>query len=287
MSELCHAVFCVSVDSAGVESPSAETLRRAADTAELLQQLRVPSSWTLDTPQRQLSLPPRSQSIVRLPSSVDSRGHLVRLLRGFHARFMEDGQSLSAVAADPYQARTYWDVFIRQRCFVVRPRLSEPTRTTSPQRGRGGLWSIPVSCSFAGGSHRTIRSQLAICHRRLLTAASQRGFFHLSIDVGNERTSWDQEHDALRAFLRTATEQHRSGSLQFAMLGELSAVLAAKRATAPLRSILRTAALVRRPLLTREASPLALRSSRDHLEQHITAVAEQNTVIDRLDRLTK
>ena len=239
---LSTGVLCVSVDSADIHSRSSGVADRRAEIVELLQQFRMPCNWTLGNPQQLLHLPERAEITARIPSDVTGRGELVRLLRQFNVALATGGQSLTTIAADPYQTKTHWDVLVRQGCVAARPRLSNPTSFTTPQAVRGGLWNLPIHCSFGGGAEKTIRSQFGICRRRLIATANGRGLFHLIVDVGNTRASWRDELEALRALLRTATVQHRLGALRFVTLGELPTLLANHRTTTPLTSILRPAA---------------------------------------------
>jgi hypothetical protein len=106
---------------------------------------------------------------------------------------------------------------------------------------RGGVWNVPISCSFVGGSKRSVRSVLSICHRRLVDVAEQQGFFHVSVDVLNERDSWHEECEALRSLLQAAANYQQTGVLRFVNLGRLPDLFFHRRVQSPMQSILRAA----------------------------------------------
>jgi hypothetical protein len=65
--------------------------------------------------------------------------------------------------------------------------------------------------------------------------------FHLNIALSNQRDSWNEEREALRALFETANDQRRKNLLQCAHLSELPTILTKKSST-PMLSILKRAA---------------------------------------------
>ena len=183
--------------------PNSHADQRREQTADLVQQFGLPSNWTSGIPSSKIELPQRGEITAKTPASINGRGSFVRCLREFQ-RALNSDALLKTVAADPYHARTYWDVLVRLRCLAARPRLSDPTHFQAPQSLRGGLWNIPVSCSFSGGAAKTVWSQFALCRDLLIDYAENGRVFHLTVDVGPERTSWREERDALGALFQAA-----------------------------------------------------------------------------------
>ena len=232
------ALFCVSVDGADLATLSTEYVRRKQDVFELLESLDIPSNWTVDY-QSRIDLPSNAERTVSIPKGVE-RAELVRHLRQMNALLLRDQDTLCSVVIDPFEARTYGDVLVRHGCQVTRPRTAEVTRESQPQIVRGGLWSAPLTCSFVGGSRRSVRSLFGVCQRRLVETTRDARLFHLNIDLERSRDSWPEERSALRALLKTAADQRRNEHMRCLRLSELPASLT-KKATKPMLSILKAA----------------------------------------------
>lgn len=229
-------VFCVSVDCINPDTLSTETVRRRADLINLLQEYRIPSNWTVShfgekTPQD-------CEFTVDVPRSA-TRGEMVQLLRNANARISPLGISTQSVVAEPHQVRGFWDAMVRQGCSVARPRSANSTKMIAPHVVRGGVWMVPISCSFVGGSRRSVRSLAGVCQRHLVKCGQQGLLFHLNVDIGSSRNSWPEEVEALRSLLKTSVELQRKKQLRIATLGQVPSLFGKKRVQKPQRSILK------------------------------------------------
>lgn len=233
-------VFCISVDTQLVESDSATVAQRRQDLVDLLNRQQMPSNWTTAMPPQQ-SVPAEIEATLAFPLQI-SRADLVSHVRRMNASLLgRGGSGLAAVVLDPHEARAHWDVLVRQGCTVVRPRTMTASKDTAARIVRGGLWVAPLSCSFVGGSRRSVRALFSVCQRHLVAATSRHSLFHLNIDIGNSRGSWKEELEALRALLQTASELRNQNRLRCAKLSELPGCLSRKPAV-PMKSVLRRAA---------------------------------------------
>jgi len=232
-------VFCVSVDSHTVESDSAALKKRRQDLLEIFQRFDLPSNWTVSTPPKR-ELPPNFEISVALPKQL-SRSELVLHIRRMNAELAENGLHTQSVVLDPHEARSMWDVLVRQGCHVARPRTATACLDTTAKVIRGGLWYAPLSCSFVGGSRRSVRSSFSVCQQRLVATAGNGGLFHLNIDVGNARDSWNEEVDALRALVQTSADLRAKQRMQCVTLSSVPASLL-RKTSSPMNSILRRAA---------------------------------------------
>lgn len=235
-STFAKSVFCVSVDGADVASMSTEHARRRQDLYELFEAVGMPSNWTVSTDSR-IDLPSQAERTVLIPKGIE-RAELIQHLRQMSAYLLRDQDALASAVVDPYEARDYGDLLVRHGCQVTRPRAAQVTRESSPEIIRGGLWSAPITCSFVGGSKRSVRSLFGVCQRRLLATTKGKGMFHLNIDFARSRDSWPQELGALQALLKTAAEQQLKDRLRCLRFSELPATLT-KKASRPMLSILK------------------------------------------------
>lgn len=233
-----QALFCVSVDASDSNSLSTEAVRRRRDLIEMLEQMQIPSNWTV-AGNEHVEVPSNAELTVGVPKSLD-RAELISWLRQMSAVLLRDGESLRSVVVDPHEARSQWDVLVRQGCVIARPRTAEVTTDTGARIIRGGLWVAPLSCSFVGGSRRSVRSLFGVCQRKLVNTVSQRKLFHLNVDVGRERKSWSEEKDAIRALLLMVVDQRKKGRVTSAGLGDIPN-LVTKKASKPMLSILKAA----------------------------------------------
>ncbi len=232
-------VFCVSVDSHAADSDSVTLKKRRQDLLEIFQRFDMSSNWTVSAPPKR-ALPPNFEVSVAVPKQT-TRSEMVILIRRMNAELAKNGLHTQSVVLDPHEARELWDVLVRQKCHVARPRTATACQDTSAKIVRGGLWYAPISCSFVGGSRRTVRSSFSVCQRRLVEAAGNGGLFHLNVDVGNSRDSWHEEVDALRALVQTSADLRTKQRMRCVTLSDLPVSLLRKSAT-PMNSILRRAA---------------------------------------------
>lgn len=238
MSSQNQALFCVSVDASETTALSTEAVHRRRELIELLERFQIPSNWTI-TGNSRVEIPSNAEPTAGVPKSLD-RAELLKSLRQMAAVFLRDGNPLTSVVIDPHEARNYWDILVRQGCVVARPRTAEVTADTGARILRGGLWVAPLSCSFVGGSRRSVRSLFSVCQRRLVSTVTQRKLFHLNIDIGRERASWSEERDAIRALLETVVAQRTKGRMGCATLSEVPHIVTNKPAK-PMLSILKAA----------------------------------------------
>ena len=239
MSSQDLGLFCVSVDSVDADTLSTEVVRRRRELIALLEQFQVPSNWTIQGKAR-VELPKDAELTVGVPKGLE-RGELIQYLRQMSALLLRDRAALNSVVVDPHEARSPLGC---ARSARLRCRSTTHGRSDCSNTGarilRGGLWIAPLSCSFVGGSRRSVRSLFGVCQRRLVESAARRQLFHLNINVGRSRDSWTEERDALRALLETASDQRRKGRLSCARLSELPNILT-KKSTKPMLSILKAA----------------------------------------------
>ena len=232
-------VFCVSVDSHSADSDSVSLKKRRQDLLEIFQRFDMPSNWTIGAPPKR-ALPANFEVSIAVPKQF-TRSELVQHIRQMNAGLSQYGLHTESVVLDPHEARSSWDVLVRQGCHVARPRTATACNDVNAKVIRGGLWYAPLSCSFVGGSRRTVRSAFSVCQRRLVEAATTGELFHLNIDVANSRDSWNEELAALRALVQTSAELRTKQRMQCVTLSAVPASLLRKAKT-PMNSILRRAA---------------------------------------------
>ena len=232
------ALFCVSVDGGDPESLSTELVRQRSDVSNLLEQAGIPSNWTVGE-HSEFDLPRLAERTVSVPK-IKEKASLIKHLRQMNARLARDSDCLLSVVMDLHEARESWETLVRHGCQVVRPRSAEVTKDTGARIIRGGLWAAPLSCSFVGGSRRSVRGLFGICQRRIVEASRNRQLFHLNIDVGRTRKSWTEELAALKALLTVASDLGRKDRVKCVRFSELPAI-ATKKSAKPMLSILRAA----------------------------------------------
>ena len=229
--------LCFSIDSRDADPLSVQATHRRRELTQLTEKFGVPSNHTIDG--KSLSELPRNAEVtVEIPKSID-RKTLIRHLQTMSAQLLRDNATLSSVVLDPHEARNHWDILVRQGCSVSRPRTAGVTSDVHPRIVRGGLWVVPLTCQFVGGSRRSVRSLFGTCQRQLVEA-TRGGVFHLSVDIGSNRDSWNEELTAISALLETANRQRAKGRLRCARLSELPAILT-KKSSRPMLSILKAA----------------------------------------------
>ena len=233
-----NGLIMVSVDSHEIGNMSIETTHRRRDLVELLQRYQIASNWTISE-NEQVDLPPLAEITVGTPKSI-SRGELVQHLRSMNAVLLRESAALSSVVLDPHEARLHWDVLTRSGCTVTRPRTAVMNSDTGPRMLRGGLWVAPMSCSFVGGSRRSVKALFGACQKRLVSACAAGQPFHLNVDIGNQRDSWQDELTALKALFERVVEQRKQSNLQSVRLSELPNILT-KKPTKAMVSILKAA----------------------------------------------
>ena len=235
---MAPGIFCFSVD--GIDSTlSVETVHRGEELAGLMEQFAVRANWTR-TGDGAINLPPGSETTVEMPKA-SSRKQYIGHLRQMSATLLRAGHSLSSLVLDPHEARANWDLLVRHGASVTRPRTAGVTSETTPRIVRGGLWIVPLTCQFVGGSRRSVRGLLRTCQRRLLETAVNGGLFHLNVDVANQRDSWAQEMDAIQSLLEIVSKYEKQDSLRSATFCELPAILT-RKSEQPMLSILKRAA---------------------------------------------
>lgn len=233
-----RALFCCSVDGIENESLSTEVAGRCRDVVALLEELGIPSNWTTSG-FSSAQLPQGGERTVHVPKGLN-RQELIQCLRQHQSRLLGNGELLTSVVLDPHEAKKHWDILVRHGCRVARPRTAEVTRNTGPRIVRGGLWAAPLTCSFVGGTRRSVRSLVGVCQKRLIRNARDGQLFHLNIDVDRSRKSWDAECGALRAIMTLAADLRSEGQIACVQLGELPACVTQKPSK-PMLSILRAA----------------------------------------------
>lgn len=238
MSSQDLGLFCISVDCTDADALSTELVRRQRDLIALLERFEVPSNWTIYQ-NEPMQLPANAELTVGVSKGLE-RAALIQHIRHMQAALLRENSVLRSVVVDPHEARNQWDVLVRQGCTVARPRTAEVTRDAAARILRGGLWIAPLSCSFVGGSRRSVRSLFSRCQRRLVDSTTRKQLFHLNVDVGRTRDSWAEELEALRALLETARDQCAKGRARFATLSEVPHILT-KKSAKPMLSILRAA----------------------------------------------
>lgn len=237
-------VFCISVDTQ-IGDPDSTTIdsaglaQRRADFLSLLQRMQMPSNWTASVPPKR-ALPPELELTFAIPKQT-TRSELVMHMRRVNASMARHGRTMESVVLDPSEAHQHWDVLVRQGCHVARPRTATASQDTTAKVIRGGLWYAPLSCSFVGGSRRSVRTLFSVCQQRVVAAAGSGQLFHLHVDLGNARNSWKEEQEALEALLRTSAELRNKRRLQCTSLSQLPSGMLRKAST-PMNSVLRRAA---------------------------------------------
>lgn len=232
-------ILCVSIDDHDSELNSVEATGRRMELLGLMERFEIPSNWTIDGYDRR-ETPANAELTLAVPKSI-SRADLIMLLQRTAASLTRHEQSLQSVVMDPHEARERWDILRRHGCVVARARTSDSTHDLAPRIVRGGLWAVSITCSFVGGTRRSARSMFSLCQRQLVDAATNGRLFHLNVNLSNQRDSWNEEREALRALFETADEQRRRGQLQCVCLGEVPMTLT-RKADRPMDSILRRAA---------------------------------------------
>ena len=230
-------LFCISVDTQATEPNSLAVTHHRQDVVALLDKYDVPSNWDQQ-------IPTDASHAVELTPTLGkqlTRSEVVFELRELNARLAAGGGTVESCVLDPHEARAHWDVLVRQGCRVVRPRTATASSENNARVIRGGLWIAPLSCSFVGGSRRSVRSLFNVCQMKLIDAARRGQLFHVNIDIANTRRSWKEELEALRALLETGTRLAKRSTLRFAKLSEVPKLLSRKSAS-PQRSVLRRAA---------------------------------------------
>lgn len=231
-----QGVFCISIDAQFVDAGVAGLAERNQDIWQLIRQFGLSANATIQTiPKKSLSHD-REATLIVAPRV--ERSALVQTLGRMNATLARDGRHLQSVVMDPHEANRYWDLLVRAGCQVVRPRMISTTQDPSTRILRGGLWVSPISCSFVGGSRRSVRQLFSQCQRRLVAASQQRRVFHLNVDISRDRKSWREELEALRALLQTATALRDKSRLQCATLSELPSLLS-RKSVRPMTSVLR------------------------------------------------
>ncbi len=233
-----RALFCCSVDGVENESLSTEVAGRSRDVIALVEELGIPSNWTTSG-HTTTTLPMGGERTVHIPKGLN-RQELIQTLRQQQSLLLGNGEQLTSVVMDPHEAKKHWDILVRHGCRVARPRTAEVTRNTGPRIVRGGLWAAPLTCSFVGGSRRSVRSLVGVCQKRLIRNARDGQLFYLNIDIDRSRKSWDAEYGALRAIMTLATDLRKDGQITCVQLGEMPACVTQKPSK-PMLSILRAA----------------------------------------------
>lgn len=232
-------ILCVSVDQQQQPEPhSTDGLQRRDDLVDLFQRFEISANWTIGSSQSS-DIRGQREYTLELPKS-STRSEIAQFLR-MNTKMQNSGERLISVVSDPHEARKNWDLLVRQGCTITRPRAAESARQAEPSILRGGLWIVPMNCSFVGGSKRSVRTLFGTCQRRLVESVLRRELYHLHIDIGNRRTSWAEELEAIRALIETASEQRKRGRLRSAYLSELPDILTGKPSR-PMISILKQAA---------------------------------------------
>ena len=234
-----QGIFCISIDAQSDDLESAQLAERNQDLQQLIRRSELPANWTTQVAPKS-SVPQGREITLVIPHQLE-RSELVTLLRRTNAALARDRQHIRSVVLDPHEAVGCWDVLVREGCQVIRPRVMSATSDSSARVFRGGLWMAPMSCSFVGGSRRSVRSLFSVCQRQLVSTTRGRGVFHLNVDIGNPRNSWKEELEALRALLQTAKDLQNKSRLVCVKLSELPICLS-RRATTPMRSVLSRAA---------------------------------------------
>lgn len=232
-------ILCVSVDSSDADSLSIEAAQRRKSLTQLIERYEVPANWTV-AELGKIELPQQAEVSVQIPRQL-SRTEMVHFVRMVSASLLRVNSGLSSVVLDPHEAREHWDIFVRHGCSVARPRTAGVTNDITPRIARGGLWIVPLTCQFVGGSPRSVRSLIGVCQRYLVDTIRHGGLFHLNVDISNDRASWTEELRAIEALLKVSQDHRKKGRLRCATLSELPAILT-KKSNKPMRSILRRAA---------------------------------------------
>lgn len=234
-----QGIFCLSVDCRDADRLAIDCVHRQRQLLEIVQRYEIPANWTIDET-LPAEAPQNAEVTVEVPKG-QTRRELIQHLRQMSASLLKNNAMLRSVVLDPHEAREHWDVLLRQGCTVARPRTAGVTRDITPRIVRGGLWVVPLTCQFVGGSRRSVRSLFSHCQRHLVEAARAGKLFHLNVDLGKRRESWPEELDAIRALLETATAQRAKDQLRFATLSSLPAILTGKPPQ-PMLSILKRSA---------------------------------------------
>ena len=234
-----QGVFCISIDAQSDDLESAQLVDRNQDLQQLIRRFKLPANWTTQTAP-EYSVPEDRELTLVIPHQME-RSELIMLLRRTNIALARDRQHIRSVVLDPHEAAGCWDVLVREGCQVIRPRVMSEMPDSSARVFRGGLWMAPMSCSFVGGSRRSVRTLFSVCQRHLVSTTYGRGVFHLNVDIGNARNSWKEELEALRALFQTATDLQKKSRLVCVKLSELPSRLS-RRATTPMQSVLRRAA---------------------------------------------
>lgn len=231
--------FCLSVDGSPSDTLSTETTRRHRDVISMLDEMKIPSTWTMASTAVPL-VAENAEISVTMPRAA-AHAEIVRHLRNAKARILGQGGTFSTVVADPCQAKASWSVFVRQGVSVVRPYTAELLPANRPTVIRGGLMLMPITCSFVGGSRRTVKTLNRICQRKLAEAIRQGDVFHAHVDVSPTRDSWSEELDALKGLVQYAYHGKAKGLLNFVHLSKLPSLLYSRRGAKSTGSILRAA----------------------------------------------
>lgn len=232
-------ILCVSIDSSDTNSLSIEAAQRRKSLMQLIERYDVPANWTV-AELGTIELPENAEVSVKVPRQLN-RTEMLRYVRLASASLLRVNSGLTSVVLDPHEAREHWDIFVRQGCSVTRPRTAGVTSDITPRIARGGLWVVPLTCQFVGGSPRSVRSLFGVCQRYLVDTVRQGGLFHLNVDIGNDRASWTEEMRAIETLMKVSQDQRAKGRLRCATLSELPAILT-KKPSKPMHSILRRAA---------------------------------------------
>lgn len=234
-----QGVFCISIDGHPGESPSAHLAERRQDMAQLLQRFELASNWSVSNAPRNPMSADREVTL-SVPSRLP-RVELIQLLRQTNASLSREGQHVRSVILDPHEVKTAWDVLVRYGCEVVRPRTMDATTDSTTRILRGGLWVVPMTCSFVGGSRRSVRQLFSVCQRYLVASAQNRRVFHLHVDLTTDRKSWKEEQQALEALFQTASDLRKKSRLHCDPLSAIPQRMS-RKAAAPMTSVLRRVA---------------------------------------------
>ena len=232
-------ILCVSIDNSDHQVDSLEHTQRRRELISLMRRFDLPGNWTIEGHDRR-EIPANAEVTLAVSKSI-SRADLIATIQRTSVSLMRDGKTLKSVVMDPHEARERWDILQRHGCVVARSRTSESTHEAGARILRGGLWAVSITCSFVGGTRRSVRSLFSVCQRHLVESAATGRLFHLNVNLSNKRDSWSEEREALRALFETANEQRKKGRLRCVRLGDVPATLTRKN-DRPMNSILRRAA---------------------------------------------
>ena len=237
MSDL-NGTLCVSVDCHQDGHLAIETAHRGRDLVSVLSRYNVASNWTSSV-NESVELPAEGEVTLATPKGLD-RGEMIRHLRSQKVHQLLSNQTSRTVVMEPHEAKQFGDILVRHGFVTARPRTAVLTNDTGPRLVRGGLWVVPITCSFVGGSRRSVRALFGACQRRLVEACSSGRVFHLNVDIGNQRNSWSEELKAIQALLETAANQRVKGRLRSIQLSSIPQTVT-KKSSKPMVSILRAA----------------------------------------------